>query len=104
MRSLPRRCRDPRSQVVVADINADAAAQTAAALAADGISAVSCAGDVGVRADADAMVAAAVREFGGLDVLVANAGIVKAAPFLDMTEEARAPRCLGDGPVFGFEP
>ena len=31
--------------------------------------------------------AEAVRRFGGLDVAVANAGIVKAAPFLEMTEE-----------------
>lgn len=70
-------------------MNGDAASATAAALVAEGIEAVSCAGDVGKRADADAMVSAAVRHFGGVDILVANAGIVRAAPFLDMTEEAR---------------
>ena len=31
--------------------------------------------------------AAAVRRFGGLDVAVANAGIVRAADFLEMSEE-----------------
>lgn len=35
----------------------------------------------------DAAVAEAVRRFGGLDVAVANAGIVKAAPFLEMSQE-----------------
>ena len=70
-------------------MNGDAASATAAALVAEGIEAVSCAGDVGKRADADALVSAAVRHFGGVDILVANAGIVRAAPFLDMTEEAR---------------
>lgn len=81
-----------REQVVVADVNGDAASATAAALVAEGIEAVACAGDVGKRADADAFVSAAVRHFGGVDILVANAGIVRAAPFLDMTEEARRTR------------
>lgn len=31
--------------------------------------------------------AEAVRRFGGLDVAVANAGIVKAVPFLEMNED-----------------
>jgi NAD(P)-dependent dehydrogenase (short-subunit alcohol dehydrogenase family) len=81
-----------REQVVVADVNGDAASATAAALVAEGIDAVACAGDVGKRADADAFVSAAVRHFGGVDILIANAGIVRAAPFLDMTEEVRRTR------------
>jgi NAD(P)-dependent dehydrogenase (short-subunit alcohol dehydrogenase family) len=72
--------------VVVADVNAEGAAATAAALSKEGITAVSCGGDVGDKASADAMVASAVSAFGGLDVLVANAGIVKACDFLDMSE------------------
>ena len=35
------------------------------------------------------MVSAALNAFGAVDILVANAGIVKAAPFLEMTEEVR---------------
>ncbi len=31
--------------------------------------------------------AEAVRRFGGLDVAVCNAGIVKAVPFLEMSED-----------------
>ena len=86
-------CRDARAlaQVVVADVNADAASATAAALAADGVSAFACAGDVGKRADADRMVSAAVQHFGGVDILVANAGIVRATAFLDMTDEVTRP-------------
>ncbi len=33
------------------------------------------------------MVAAAVSRFGGLDIAVANAGIVRSADFLEMSEE-----------------
>ena len=82
-------CNARHAQVVVADIDGDAASATAAALAADGVASVACAGDVGTRAGADAMVSAAVKSFGAVDILVANAGIVKAAPFLEMTEEVR---------------
>ncbi len=70
-------------------MNAEGAAAAAATLIAEGITATSWAGDVGDRAAADEMVASAVRAFGGLDVLVANAGIVKAADFLEMTEACR---------------
>ena len=78
-----------RAQIVVADVNAEGAAAAAATLNAEGITATSCAGDVGNRAAADAMVATAVSAYGGLDLLVANAGIVKAADFLEMTEARR---------------
>ena len=74
------------AQVVVADVNADAAAEAAEALSKEGIAAVSCPGDVGDKASAQAMVSSAVKAFGGLDVLVANAGIVRACDFLEMSE------------------
>jgi 3-oxoacyl-[acyl-carrier protein] reductase len=43
-------------------------------------------GDVSVVADARAMVDAAARDLGGLDVLVNNAGVYPRVPFLDMSE------------------
>ncbi len=43
--------------------------------------------DVSKRADVDAAVAATVKAFGGIDALVNNAGIFRAADFLDVTEE-----------------
>ncbi len=70
----------------MADVNAEGAKAAAATLSAEGITAAHCSGDVGCKASADAMVASAVDAFGALDVLVANAGIVRAADFLDMTE------------------
>ena len=42
--------------------------------------------DVGDRAQVDALVAQAVAAYGRIDVLVNNAGIFKAADFLDITE------------------
>ena len=43
--------------------------------------------DVGDKADVDAIVAQALATHGRIDVLVNNAGIFKAADFLDVTEE-----------------
>lgn len=43
--------------------------------------------DVGSAADCDALVAAAVAAFGGIDVLVNNAGVAHPCDFLDITEE-----------------
>ena len=64
----------------------DAALQVAAeALAAGGKSCV-VQGDVAQVAPALAMVEAAARELGGLDVLVNNAGVYPRVPFLDMRE------------------
>lgn len=43
--------------------------------------------DVGQRRDIDALIAEARREFGGIDVLVNNAGILIGKTVLDMTDE-----------------
>lgn len=48
-------------------------------------SAVRC--DVRVKSEVEGMVAHAVSTYGQLDIMVANAGIVKAAPFLEITEQ-----------------
>ena len=42
--------------------------------------------DVGDKAQVDALVAAVMRQYGRIDVLVNNAGIFKAADFLEVTE------------------
>jgi 3-oxoacyl-[acyl-carrier protein] reductase len=59
------------AKVVAADINEAGAKEVAAALGANAI-AVKC--DVSVRADIDNLVAAAVKHFGTLDIVVNNAG------------------------------
>ena len=69
------------AHVVIADLD-DAHGQ---ALAAElGALYVHC--DVGHKPDVDALVARAVAAHGRIDVLVNNAGIFKAADFLDVTE------------------
>jgi NAD(P)-dependent dehydrogenase (short-subunit alcohol dehydrogenase family) len=39
------------------------------------------------RVQVQSLIASAVSMLGGVDVLVANAGIVRAAPFLEMSED-----------------
>lgn len=45
------------------------------------------AGDIGAKATGEALVTAAVERFGGVDVLVNNAGVFAPKPFVDVTEE-----------------
>ena len=69
------------THVVLADVD-DTRGQ-ALALALGGLY-VHC--DVGDKAQVDTLVSQAVAAYGGIDVLVNNAGIFKAADFLDITE------------------
>jgi NAD(P)-dependent dehydrogenase (short-subunit alcohol dehydrogenase family) len=70
------------AKVVLADVN-DAAGQVLA-LALNGAY-VHC--DVGSKAQIDALIEKTLALHGRIDVLVNNAGIFKASPFLDVTEE-----------------
>ncbi|MEU0877099.1 SDR family NAD(P)-dependent oxidoreductase [Lentzea sp. NPDC005914] len=64
------------ANVVVADINTDAANAVVAEIEASGGTAKAATGDLSDQAVADEVVATAVNTFGGLDVLVNNAGIM----------------------------
>jgi NAD(P)-dependent dehydrogenase (short-subunit alcohol dehydrogenase family) len=64
------------ARVVVADIDAAAAAETVRRIEAAGGQALGSVGDVAVEADVARMVSDAVARFGGLDVLYANAGVL----------------------------
>jgi 3-oxoacyl-[acyl-carrier protein] reductase len=57
------------------------------AIAAAGGKAVAVQGDVSKAADAQALVQAAVEQFGRLDVLVNNSGIYEFAPIEELTED-----------------
>ena len=74
------------ARVVLADVSEEPGRAAAEAIARHGRQALFVRCDVARKADVVAAVAAAVREFGRLDVLVANAGIVHAAEFLDLAE------------------
>jgi len=63
------------ASVTCADLDGNAAAETARLIEKEGGTAVACAADVTVEEDAERMVAETVAAFGGLDVLYANAGI-----------------------------
>ena len=75
------------ADVVVAELNAEGAEQVAAEVRGAGRRAVALPTDVTRRADLDAMASRAMEEFGRIDVLINNAGIYRAAPALEITEE-----------------
>ena len=82
------------AKVVLADRDEAKGREGAARLAKGGAKVVFAPCDVSKKAQVDAAVATAVKEFGRLDILVSNAGIVHAAEFLDL-EEADFDRVLG---------
>ena len=71
---IARRFAAEGAAVVVADINGDGAAAITGEITAGGGRAVACRADVTDDSDIAAMVAAAVDGFGGLDIVVNNAG------------------------------
>ncbi|MEU2395438.1 SDR family oxidoreductase [Streptomyces sp. NPDC007369] len=75
-----------RSNVVLGGRDADRLAKAAAGLGhADRVASV--AGDIGSAATGEALVRAAVERFGGVDVLVNNAGAFAPKPFTEVTQE-----------------
>jgi 3-oxoacyl-[acyl-carrier protein] reductase len=73
------------AKVLVADINGQGAREVAQDI---GKAAAHVAVDVSKRAEVDAMIGQAVKTFGGVDIMVNNAGYThKNQPMLDVTEE-----------------
>src|SRR5512147_1142109 len=75
------------ASVVVNDLDAGPAGETAAAIAAAGGKAVACAGSVTAAGFPDRFVAAAIENFGGLDIIVNNAGYTWDSVIQKMTDE-----------------
>jgi len=74
------------AQVILGDLNLDLTREAADALGGPDVArAVRC--DVTAAADVHALVAAALAEFGSLDVMVNNAGITRDATLRKMTEQ-----------------
>jgi NAD(P)-dependent dehydrogenase (short-subunit alcohol dehydrogenase family) len=74
------------ADVLVNDVRAAAAADTAGAVEALGRRSLALPADVGVVGEVEAMVARAGGAFGRLDVLVNNAGLIRPRPFGQVTE------------------
>jgi glucose 1-dehydrogenase len=74
------------ASVLLTDANEAAGRPEAQRLRSLGLATSFIACDVSQRAQVDAAVQGAVREFGRLDIVVANAGMVHAAEFLDLDE------------------
>jgi glucose 1-dehydrogenase len=74
------------ARVLVAEKEHANGSDAAQRLADEGFDAAFVGCDVSRKSEVDAAVAQAVKEFGRLDILVANAGIVHAAEFLDLAE------------------
>ena len=74
--------------VVVADMNAEGAARTAAAISADyGVPTLAVSANVTDEDGVRRMIEDTVLSFGGLDVFVNNAGIVRAGSLEEMTKQ-----------------
>ena len=82
---IARRFAEEGASVVLADINQAHADESAGRITAEtGRRALALPCDVTDRPAVDAAVARTVREFGGLDILVSNAGICPFVEFLDL--------------------
>jgi len=82
--AIARRFAGEGATVLIADVDGEAAAEAAKALGGDHLS---CHTDVSEEDEAGAMVGYAVRELGGLDVMVNNAGVGIAANIEDTSGE-----------------
>ncbi|MEU6889657.1 SDR family NAD(P)-dependent oxidoreductase [Streptomyces viridosporus] len=82
------------ARVLVADLDAEGAASTVGAVEESGGTAVAVVGDLGDRAVADRVARTAVERFGGVDVLVNNAGIMDGMTALADVTDAEWERVL----------
>ena len=75
------------ARLVINDVNPDAAERTAALIAESGGEAHASPGDVTSGADVRRMVATASDKYGGLNILVNNAGVLRPTAVVDIEEE-----------------
>lgn len=80
-------CAAQGAAVVVAEFDPEAGAAVAQEIIASGGRAVAASGDVATAEVADGLVRTAVEEFGGLDALVNNAGILRDRTVAKMTDD-----------------
>ena len=85
-RAIAERFASEGASVVLVDIDGALADQVAADLNEAGATAAATAADISNRHDVQRAVAFAVEQFGGLDILAANAGIADGEPFLEIDD------------------
>jgi NAD(P)-dependent dehydrogenase (short-subunit alcohol dehydrogenase family) len=73
--------------IVILDLDAELAERTAAELRSEGIAAVGVSGDVTSREDVRAAVRRCGTEYGGIDIMVSNAGMADVTPLLEIEDE-----------------
>ncbi len=76
------------ANIVISDILADQAEEAARKLNADGIKAISVAGDISKGEDVEKLFKAAKDELGGVDILINNAGITRDNLMMRMDEKS----------------
>jgi short-subunit dehydrogenase len=87
-RTLALELADRKAIPVITDVNADGLAETAGLLEAKGVRYGKYLLDIRSRVAWDGIAAAAEKEFGGIDVLINNAGVMsRAESFLELSEE-----------------
>ncbi len=86
--AIARRMAEAGARIMVADLNAEGAQRMADSLRKDGFQAQACAVDVSSQSDFQQLAQATREAFGGIDVLVNNAGTThRNKPALQVTEE-----------------
>lgn len=85
--AIARRLASEGALVVVTDVNAEAAAQVASSIEADGCAATTIAADISKKEECFGLVGKAFELKGRLDVLVNNAGINRRGNLLSLSDE-----------------
>lgn len=75
------------ANVALCDINKEKALDEVEKLKSEGLKTIAITADVGKISEIRNMVEQTVKTFGGLDIIVNNAGILDSSPILEMTEE-----------------
>jgi len=75
------------ARILISDVDAEGLSRLCEQLQAQGATVVSLVGDVSRSDDARAMIDAAVEQYGRLDILVANAGIIPLRNIVEATPE-----------------
>ena len=85
--AIARKLAERGANVAVCDLKAEWCAETVEALEAAGVKAKAYGVNVAVSAEVDACVKSVLAEFGGIDIMVNNAGITKDGLLMRMSDE-----------------